>query len=392
MQRLCLTFAIVLTVVAHASLRADDEPGFRPIFDGQTLSGWSGEEQFWRVENGSIVGESTVDNPLDHNTFLLWDQGEVDDFELRLQFRLTAENEAEANSGIQFRSQVEPDGHVVGYQADIDLAGKWIGAIYDEHGRGLLAGRHESVDIGEDGQRESEEYLNPPDVTKLIRKGDWNDYSITAEGGRIQLRVNGHATGQVSDYEKGHHDLAGVLALQLHSGPPQKIEFRNVRLKRLPLADKKKVVFVAGKPSHGAGQHEHNAGCRLLAMLLNRSREAHGTPVIATVYQNGWPQDPTAFDNADTVVSYCDGGQGHYLNQHLEDFDDLVKERGVGLVCIHYAVETTAGDCGDHFLNWIGGFFEPHWSVNPHWTPNFKTLPNHAITRGVSPFEINDEW
>jgi hypothetical protein len=125
--------------------------------------------------------------------------------------------------------------------------------------------------------------------------------------------------------------------------------------------------------------------------LLNRSRTtAHRSS--RPPHQNGWPKDPTAFDNADTVVSYCDGGQRHYLNQHLPDFDELVQERGIGLVCIHYAVETTAGECGDHFLNWIGGFFEPHWSVNPHWTPNFQNLPDHPITRGVSPFEINDEW
>jgi len=393
MQRLCLAVASFAVTLSIGTCFADDESGFRPIFDGQTLNGWKGEEKFWRVEDGAIVGESTAENPLDHNTFLLWDQGEVDDFELRLQFRLTSEHKAEANSGIQFRSQVEPGGHVVGYQADIDLAGKWVGALYDEKGRGSLASFNESVEIAANGEGTGDTISVGMNVLKLVRREDWNDYTIVANGERLTLKINGAVTAVVHDREIAHRDLSGLLALQLHSGPAQKIEFRNIRLKRLPLADgRKKVVFIAGKPSHGAGQHEHNAGCRLLAMLLNRSREAHGTPVIATVYQNGWPQDPTAFDNADTVVSYCDGGQGHYLNQHLEDFDDLVKDRGMGLVCIHYAVETTAGECGDHFLKWIGGFFEPHWSVNPHWTPNFKSLPDHPIARGVSPFEINDEW
>lgn len=392
MQRLCLAVASLSFVLSCGNCSADDEPGFRPIFDGQTLTGWKGEEKFWRVEDGAIVGESTAENPLDHNTFLLWEQGEVDDFELRLQFRLTSDNVDSANSGIQFRSQIEPDGHVVGYQADIDLAGKWIGAIYDEKGRGLLAGRGETVMIAPPGVR-SKQAEDADALLRHIRKEDWNDYTITAQGERLILAINGHVTASVTDRQIGQRDLIGVLALQLHSGPAQKIEFRNIRLKRLPLADgRKKVVFIAGQASHGAGQHEHNAGCLLLAKLLNRSREAHGTPVVATVYLNGWPKDPTALDNAGTVVSYCDGGQRHYLNQHLAEFDELVQERGVGLVCIHYAVETTAGECGDHFLKWIGGFFEPHWSVNPHWTPNFQTLPNHAITRGVSPFEINDEW
>ncbi|MBX3439974.1 MAG: ThuA domain-containing protein, partial [Planctomycetaceae bacterium] len=151
------------------------------------------------------------------------------------------------------------------------------------------------------------------------------------------------------------------------------------------------VVFLAGTPSHGPGDHEHRAGCLLLARRLNAAREEHGVPVIATVYSGRWPADPTAFDNVDTVVSYCDGGDGHPLNEHLEEFDSLA-QKGVGLVCIHYAVETPPGNTGDHFLKWIGGYFEKHWSVNPHWTANFQKLPDHPITRGVQPFEVNDEW
>ncbi|MCA9082107.1 MAG: NPCBM/NEW2 domain-containing protein, partial [Planctomycetaceae bacterium] len=154
---------------------------------------------------------------------------------------------------------------------------------------------------------------------------------------------------------------------------------------------RKKVVFVAGTPSHGYFSHEHNAGCLLLAGKLNTAAKEQGLPVVATVYTNGWPKDPTAMDNVDCVVSYCDGGGRHYLNDRLADFDHLT-QRGVGLVCIHYAVETTAGECGDHFLKWMGGFFEPHWSVNPHWTGLFDNLPKHPITQGVGTIEVNDEW
>ena len=250
----------------------------------------------------------------------------------------------------------------------------------------------EKTTVSADGEKTTEQVADAAELFRSVKQDDWNDYSITARGEEITLKVNGNVTAQVDDRQSSQGDLIGLLALQLHSGPPMKIEFRNLRLKRFPLEDRKKVVFVAGTPSHGYFSHEHNAGCLLLSKALNESREEHGLAVVSTVYTNGWPKDPTAFDNADTVVSYCDGGGRHYLNDRLDDFQRLVDERGVGLACIHYAVETTKGECGDHFLDWIGGFFEPHWSVNPHWTAGFDDLPEHPITRGVAPFEINDEW
>ncbi len=156
---------------------------------------------------------------------------------------------------------------------------------------------------------------------------------------------------------------------------------------KLQGAEKKKVVFVAGYRSHGYGVHEHYAGCVLLAKCLEV-----GMPNIETVvHRDGWPADPGAFDRADAVVIYADGGNGHPANRHLESFDKVLR-RGVGVVCLHYAVEVPKGKSGDLFLNWVGGYFEAHWSVNPHWTANFKQLPEHPITNGVKPFAINDEW
>ena len=153
-------------------------------------------------------------------------------------------------------------------------------------------------------------------------------------------------------------------------------------------SQKKKVVFVAGTRSHGYGSHEHNAGCLLLARELGR----HMPNFETSVFRNGWPKDPeSAFKDADAVVMYCDGGGGHMVNPHLEEFDKVMK-RGVGLACIHYAVEVPKGESGNAFLDWIGGYFETHWSVNPHWKANFDSLPDHPITRGVKPFEIQDEW
>lgn len=387
------SYGLAGTPLAHA----DDEAGFHSLFNGTSLSGWrpwKGDEGFWRVEDGTITGESTSEKPLDHNTFLTWDHGDVDDFELRLQFKLTGTKER-ANSGIQFRGQQADDGHFIGYQADIDLAGNYCGSLHDEAGRNGLAARGERATITVDGKHTRETIANRDELQKHIKDQDWNDYSIICQGNRITLKINGHVTCELLDDQKdpGHDpsrqaDRIGLLALQMHQGPPQKIQFKNIRLKRLPLAEGKKVVFIAGAPSHGWGAHEHNAGCLLLANRINES----GLPVIATVYRSGWPKDISALDNADTVVSYCDGGGAHYLNDRLEDFQQLVDTRHIGLVCIHYAVETTKGNCGDHFLNWIGGYFEPHWSVNPHWIAKYSKFPEHQITRGVAPFEINDEW
>ena len=152
-------------------------------------------------------------------------------------------------------------------------------------------------------------------------------------------------------------------------------------------AAEKTVVFVAGRDSHGFGSHEHGGGCRYLAATLEK-----GLPGIKTrVHAGGWPKDSSIFDGADAVVLYMDGGGGHPVNRHLEEVDKLMK-KGIGLACIHYAVEVPKGKSGNFFLDWTGGYFETHWSVNPHWIADFKKLPKHPITSGVKPFKINDEW
>jgi type 1 glutamine amidotransferase len=154
------------------------------------------------------------------------------------------------------------------------------------------------------------------------------------------------------------------------------------------LAADKKIVFIAGPPSHGPAQHEHRAGCLLLKSCLDKV-----PGVTSVVYSNGWPHDPTALDGADGIVLYMDGGAGHPALQddHLQKLDAQMK-KGVGLACIHYAVEPTIEKGQNEFLDWIGGAFEINWSVNPHWDADFKTLPKHPITRGVKPFKIVDEW
>ncbi|HEY2584516.1 MAG TPA: ThuA domain-containing protein [Tepidisphaeraceae bacterium] len=153
------------------------------------------------------------------------------------------------------------------------------------------------------------------------------------------------------------------------------------------VAGRKKIVFISGTPSHGYAQHEQYAGCMLLAKDLNENVPG----VVCEVYKHEWPADEHAFDGAAAIVIFCDGGPGHIAIPHLKQLGELM-DKGVGLGCIHYAVELPKGEAGDLFKKWIGGYFETYWSVNPTWTGHFTQLPQHDVTRGVHPFTTHDEW
>jgi putative membrane-bound dehydrogenase-like protein len=223
---------LVLLVVSIGELRASAAAA-QPIFDGRTLAGWDGNPQAWRVEDGAITGEIGAGGRLGKNEFIYWTGGEVHDFELTLEYRLTGH--PSANSGIQIRSQRQPDGHAAGYQADIDHGGTWLGRIYDEHGRKLLVERGTRVSIAPDGRRWAEKFAEPGDFKQLARPaGEWNTYRILAAGPHLEIWINGVRVSALQDHEIGQADHSGVLALQLHSGPgPVKIQFRNIRLAQL---------------------------------------------------------------------------------------------------------------------------------------------------------------
>lgn len=153
-------------------------------------------------------------------------------------------------------------------------------------------------------------------------------------------------------------------------------------------AEPKKVVLIAGAPSHRPGEHEHNAGIRLLQRCLGNV-----AGIETAVILNGWPEDPQALRGADAVLVYSDGGQRHPIlqNDHLAQLDAVLAS-GAGLGLLHYAVEPTREKGQEEFLRWVGGAFEIHWSVNPTWEAEFTSLPKHPVTRGVRPFAILDEW
>lgn len=148
-----------------------------------------------------------------------------------------------------------------------------------------------------------------------------------------------------------------------------------------------KILLIAGTRSHGPGDHEFFAGSALLMKLLQQ------TPGVAPVMaRDGWPKNPETFENTRAVVFYMDGRGGHPIlkNDHAEIVHKLIN-KGVGFVCLHYAVDYPKENA-DLVLPWLGGFYENNWSINPHWTADFKSLPDHPITRGVKPFKLNDEW
>jgi len=148
-----------------------------------------------------------------------------------------------------------------------------------------------------------------------------------------------------------------------------------------------KIVLVAGRQSHGPGEHEFFAGCSVLMKLLPQT-----TGVFPVMARDGWPKNEKIFENAKAVVFYMDGGGGHPIIQkaHKELVQKLM-DAGVGFVNIHYAVEYPKSQ-SDHVLAWLGGYYETGFSTNPHWVADFKSMPDHPITKGVKPFNIRDEW
>ena len=150
----------------------------------------------------------------------------------------------------------------------------------------------------------------------------------------------------------------------------------------------RKLVLIAGKPSHPPGMHEFRAGCLLLQKCL---AEVPGLQLA--VHTNGWPTSDDAFAGADAVVIYSDGGGGHPAIQgdHLKLLEGLIKQ-GVGFGVMHYACEVPKGKGGQEFLNWVGGYYEDHYSCNPIWSADYQNFPRHPVTRGLKPFSIKDEW
>ena len=211
----------------------DDNTGFKAIFDGKTLDGWDGDPVFWRAEDGAIVAESTPEKVVRSNTFLIWKGGTVSDFELKVEFRLSAAS----NSGIQYRSALVPEVSkwaMKGYQADMDGANSYTGMVYEERGRGFLAPRGQFARRTESKTSRLISSLGEGDVLKeLIKANEWNQMHVICKGNVLLHLINGHVMAALIDEDSQGRAMEGLLGLQLHVGKPMKIEFRNIYLKNL---------------------------------------------------------------------------------------------------------------------------------------------------------------
>jgi hypothetical protein len=207
------------------------ETGFQQIFDGKTLNGWEGDTKFWRVENGTIIGQTAKDKQPAQNSFLIWRGGSPADFELKLQYKLTG-----YNSGVQIRSTELPDIKLAmkGYQADMDGAQMFTGQFYEERGRGFLAMRGQFSIVREGGKPGVVGSLGDSNELKSAIKGDdWNDLHLIARGNLLVQILNGRVTSMLLDDDKAGRKLDGLIGFQVHVGDPMKIELKNLRLKKM---------------------------------------------------------------------------------------------------------------------------------------------------------------
>jgi hypothetical protein len=216
-----------------------DDAGFVPIFDGKTLAGWEGDKVHWRAENGCIVGEITSETVVKVNTFLIWRGGAPKDFELKVEYRISDKG----NSGVNYRSTEVPGVPLAlkGYQFDLDgekrnaNGVRYTGQNYEERGRTFLALRSQITRVP--GQGKQPQIIgslgDDKELQSVIKSGDWNELHIIARGNTIIHLLNGRVMSIVVDEDPVGRRFDGLIGVQVHQGPPMKIEYRNFLLKNL---------------------------------------------------------------------------------------------------------------------------------------------------------------
>ena len=241
---LMLVFSLIpafLICCQTTALAGDSSEGWVSVFNGKDLTGWDGDPRLWSVKDGVIRGQTTAENPARGNTFLIWRDGKLKDFELKIKFRIQ-----NGNSGIQYRSKEVEKWVVGGYQAEVENNPGKVGFLYHERGRGWLVNVGDLMVIDEKGGKEV--VSNVSDVDELIKAGyykdkDWNEYHIVARGNHLIQYLNGYKTMELIDNDRitnpnDPKDLngsarEGILALQIHAGPPMLVEFKDIFVKNL---------------------------------------------------------------------------------------------------------------------------------------------------------------
>ena len=226
---LVLTGLFTLLFASSLPLPAAESNEFRPIFDGRSLQGWgTPDPSYWTIEDGAITGRITREHPCGTNQYLVWLGGDLADFELKVKSRLSGDGGI--NNGFQFRSRVLPDGDVAGYQMDNNLQTDWLVRLYDEFGRHTLAWRGKQTIFDTEGKPTTTDL---PDAggPAWFQLGEWHEYDLLCDGPKLVLRVDGRLAAQVEDHDRRRADPQGALALQLHSGPPTRVQFKDIQLR-----------------------------------------------------------------------------------------------------------------------------------------------------------------
>ncbi|WP_375446055.1 DUF1080 domain-containing protein [uncultured Fibrella sp.] len=245
-----LLIASLITTCEAQAKKAKKDGGFVPIFDGKTLNGWEGDPTYWRVENGALVGEITPATLLKTNSFIIWKGGEPADFEFTGEFNITAEG----NSGINYRSDRLPDIPFAlrGYQADIDGKMRYTGQNYEERKRTTLAYRGQKTTIPPYTGAATPEAIranvknnawggltmtgslgSSDSLKTFIKPEDWNSFRLVVKGNHLQHYINGVLMSDVTDNDTVNGTSKGLLGVQVHVGPPMKVQYKNLMLKTL---------------------------------------------------------------------------------------------------------------------------------------------------------------
>jgi hypothetical protein len=229
------TIACLFATLLPVGGAGAEEPE-RELFNGKDLTGWEGLPGVWSVEDGVIVGRTTADAPIEANTFLVLKEKAPSNFRLTLEYKIEG-----GNSGIQYRSRViDPKKWIVGgYQADIDSGVNHSGIMYEERGRGIMTKRGQRVHVAADGSKKAEEIADAAELQKYIHSDDWNAYVIEAVGPRLKHTINDQLMSETEDLDPKKSSKDGVIAVQVHTGPPMTVRFRNIRLEAMaPAAEK----------------------------------------------------------------------------------------------------------------------------------------------------------
>jgi hypothetical protein len=233
-----LLLSVGLLLLSGFTLLKSYDDGFKPMFDGKTLNGWEGDPKYWRAENGEIIGEITPETIIKVNTFLIWKGGHPGDFEIKVSYRISAKG----NSGVNYRSvRVDSLPYALkGYQADIDGKDKYnlgyprySGQNYEERGRQFLALRGQRTVIENGKPRVLDSLGSQAELLKSINYDGWNELHIIAKGNNLKHYLNGKLMSEVTDNDPANRKMDGLIGVQVHQGPPMKIEYKDFLIKML---------------------------------------------------------------------------------------------------------------------------------------------------------------